>query len=297
MKTPAWMMGSPARLLLATDLSARCDRALERAAQLAEKWQAELIALNVLEAPQAPDLVLAWAAHEDDETSNRIARKQLRQDLDGLDVRASMRVIRGEPENIIPAVANESDCGLIVTGMARNETFGRFLTGNTVESLARSVPQPLLVVRNRVRGPYRRMIVATDFSESSRHALHAATRFFPECEVIVYHAATGPMSTLPSDAGAQSNAGLEIAKRECADFLAASDLPTEVRDRLQMVIEPGPLETALARYVREQNVDMVAIGTYGRNDLMNILLGSTAAKLLDWLPCDTLIVRTPRDAN
>ena len=36
----------PKRLLLATDLSARCDRALDRAAQLAEAWQAEIVAVN-----------------------------------------------------------------------------------------------------------------------------------------------------------------------------------------------------------------------------------------------------------
>ena len=35
----------PASLLLATDLSARSDRALARAAQLAAHWQAELVLL------------------------------------------------------------------------------------------------------------------------------------------------------------------------------------------------------------------------------------------------------------
>lgn len=44
MTEPSWINGPPRRIILATDLSARCDRALDRAAALASAWQAELIA-------------------------------------------------------------------------------------------------------------------------------------------------------------------------------------------------------------------------------------------------------------
>ena len=43
---------APQRLLPATDLSARCDRPLERARQLAAGWQAEQAILTVLEGPE-----------------------------------------------------------------------------------------------------------------------------------------------------------------------------------------------------------------------------------------------------
>lgn len=45
---------TPHHLLLATNLSARCDRALDRAAQLANEWHAELVALNVLDPASSP---------------------------------------------------------------------------------------------------------------------------------------------------------------------------------------------------------------------------------------------------
>lgn len=282
MKEEIRMSGPPDRLLLATDLSARCDRALDRAAQLAREWHAELVVLNAIEGPQAPDLALAWAFQDDEESSVRIAREQLRQDLEQLDVPARIRIVRGEADEAIRTVADETGCGLIVTGMARNETFGRFLPGNSVERLARSASQPLLVVRNRPRNAYQRIVVATDFSESSRHALHTASRFFPGRELILYH--TCAAST------AVDAVSREAAKRQCDDFLEASDLTEGTRRALHTVIENGKLEVALTRYIREQDVDLVLIGTRGRNALMEILLGSTAARLLDWLPCDTMIV-------
>lgn len=57
--SPSSTAAPPARLLLATDLSARCDRALDRAAQLAGEWHAELVALNVLGVTASPDQTVA----------------------------------------------------------------------------------------------------------------------------------------------------------------------------------------------------------------------------------------------
>lgn len=292
MNQEAWMSGPPARLLLATDLSARCDRALDRAAQLAAAWRAELVVLNVLGVPEVPDRMLVWAAAKGDEQHTLIARRQIHRDLAGLDIRTSVHIARGDAASAIRETAADTGCGLIVTGMARNEIFGRFLLGATVERLARTVPQPLLVVRNRARGAYRRILVATDFSDSSRHALHAAARLFPDRELILYHAYTIPLSGA-ADTAPKARAPV-IEAGECAAFIAASELPAEVRGRLQVVIEQGPLETTLSRYVREHDIEVAVMGTHGRGGVMSILIGSTAARLLDWLPCDTMIVREPR---
>jgi len=48
MEARSWMQGPPKAILLATDLSARCDRALDRAALLASEWQAQLIIVHAL---------------------------------------------------------------------------------------------------------------------------------------------------------------------------------------------------------------------------------------------------------
>ena len=42
-------MRNPRKILLATDLSCRCDRALGRAALLSKRWHAGLMAMHVLE--------------------------------------------------------------------------------------------------------------------------------------------------------------------------------------------------------------------------------------------------------
>lgn len=282
---------TPRHLLLATDLSVRCDRALDRAAQLAQEWHVGLVALNVLDPAASPDQALAWASGASDEQLMHVARQQLAHDLAAVKVPATLRLMRSEDATAaIREVATSTQSGLVVTGVSCNETLGRLLLGSTVESLARSLSQPLLVVRQRAHGPYRRIVVASDFSDPSRHALLAAARLFPGRELILYHAHPLAMSGL-ADASPHPGVCVGIEETECAAFLSATVLPegTNVRP----VVECGAIESTLTRYVREHDIDLVVMGSHGRSGLMSLLLGSTAAKLLDWLPCDTLLVREP----
>ena len=282
---------TPHHLLLATDLSARCDRALDRAAQLTHEWQAELVALHVLDPAASPDQVLAWAGGASNEQLLHVARQQLAHDLAAANVPATLNLVRRmDATTAIQEAAARTQSDLVVSGVSRNETLGRFVLGSTVKNLARRLSQPLLVVRQRARGPYRRIVVATDFSEPSCHALLAAARFFPGQELILYHAHALAMSGL---ANASPHPGLcaSIEQTECAAFLASTTLPKGTTVRT--VIECGAIESTLTRYVRGHNIDLVVIGSQGCGGLRKLLLGSTAAKLLDWLPCDSLLVRKP----
>ena len=118
-----------------------------------------------------------------------------------------------------------------------------------------------------------------------------AARFFPGRELIAYHAHDVPMAGL-ADASARSAVYASIEKSECAAFLAATVLPEGTK--LRTVVEDGAIETTLPRYVRDHEIDLVVMGSHGRSGLMSLLLGSTAARLLDWLPFDTLLVPDPR---
>ncbi|MDF3832699.1 universal stress protein [Cupriavidus basilensis] len=300
--TETYLAGTtPDRLLLATDFSARCDRALDRAAQLASEWRAELVVLKVLEPAASADLALAWAGgRASDEPLLHLARQQLVRDLSGMNVPATLHTAwSNDAAAAIRTTAIGAHAGMVVTGVSRNEITGRFLAGSTVERLARSLPQPLLVVRYRAHASYQRIVVASDFSASSSRALQAAARLFPGRELILYHADDMPMSSLvkglPSslvEGIPSSPIGLDKQRAECSAFLAATGLPAHVKVR--PVIERGAVETALTQYVRQHDIDLVVMGTQGRGAIMSLLLGSTAAKLLDWLPCDTLLVREPR---
>ncbi len=288
--TPAPSTG--ARILLATDLSARSDRALDRAADLAREWNAELVALNVLDPAASPDRLRAWADDKEDGEAYalKIAHRQLVRDLRGAAVRSRI-VVSSAPDTVeeILATAAETHAKLVVTGVARAEALGRFLLGTTVEDLARKIEQPLLVVRERPLGPYARIVLATDLSPESGYALGVLARLLPEREITVYHAAAAPLRIGTTD---EDLTHLDTAptRREVEALIAAAGAPAGTRT--QIVIEHGNVEATLSRYVRGHDCDLVVIGTREKG-LFERLLGGNAAELLRWVPCDVLVVRQP----
>jgi nucleotide-binding universal stress UspA family protein len=280
----------PRHILLATDLGAGCDRALDRASQLAEEWNAELTVLNVLGAAPLPDQALAWAGGTGEEKLIDMAKRQLARDLKSVRPEVQLRVSHNK--NVAEAIrqtAAEIQADLVVTGVSGKGVMGRFALGSTVDALARSLTLPLLVVRNRVHTPYRNIVLATDFSESAQRALTATAYYFPARELIVYHAHVLPMAGL-TGTGSQARIPPDSAQAECAHFLSTTPLPTG--QQCTTVIESGSVAAVLTDFVRRRDIDLAVIGSLGRSGILNLLLGSTAARLLEWLPCDTLLVPT-----
>ncbi len=186
MSDPAPLAGTPRAMLLATDLSARCDRALERATLLAADWKAALTVLHVHE-PRQVDLTAghlepSWRRPPD---ADAIARQRIRDALhsdvgDQLE-RVTVLVEEGEPADVIARTAADRGIDLLITGIARESPFSPqpVVLGRTVERLLRVPSPPLLIVRQRARSAYRHVLVATDFSEASGRAIQAALVYFP----------------------------------------------------------------------------------------------------------------------
>ena len=298
MNKPPWSHGPPKTILLATDLSGRCDRAMDRAAYLAKSWGARLVVLNVLE----PEYDLAGPAGTADLPSWRrppereaVVAAQMRRDLPGGLQGAEIRVVEGAAVATIEAGAREVDAELIVTGIARDETFGRYLLGSTVERLARQTPIPLLIVKNRLR-PYGEVLVATDFSSPSQHALTAAAHFFPGTPLTLLHAWEFPFAGL-MDRPALRREWTAMEKEGCDTFVAQSQLSQGQRQDLQVLVEHGSPDTIVSAYMRDKGVDVVVVGTHGRSGVFDVRLGGTAKRILNGAPGDVLLIREPRSVR
>jgi nucleotide-binding universal stress UspA family protein len=287
------MQGPPRRILLATDLSARCDRALDRAATLAAAWNAELIALHVMpedlvdyNAPQIP----SWRRPP---SAQMLAEARARTEIHAILPGASVAIERGDPTDAILRVAAARGCDLIVTGVARYEPLGRLSLGSTVERLARRSHTPILVVRKRGQQAYGDVVAATDFSEASRHALEAVVRYFPSATLTLFHSYDVPMRGVAEHAPAHAQQFHDMASQWASEFLGKADL-TGWPGEPNVLIEEGDPDRLLHDYAQHKGVDLVAIGSHGHSALYHIVIGSVAHRLLDTLPCDVLLIREPK---
>ena len=84
--------GPPKCILLGTDLSCRCDRALDRAVQLARLWHASLHILHVVEGADP-----GFAGPE----QAAIAEREIRSDMGHRHIPFEMVLERGDPADAI----------------------------------------------------------------------------------------------------------------------------------------------------------------------------------------------------
>lgn len=274
---------TPPGLLLATDLSARCDRPLERAKQLADEFSLPLVVLTVHDAPQAPGDVLQWQggdagrAHQE-----RAARAEFAREFAGSPLQVTQRFATGPAAAAILDGAATLPGAIVVAGASQHDSLGDLLLGSTVEKLARALAQPLLVVRQRVRGPYRRIMVATDFTPAAKLALETAASLFPQRRLTVFHAHDA--EALAPDARPHA---------ELIRFLDGCALPPSARELVDPVIGEGEPASQLARHVVDNSIDLVVLGLHEESALMRLLTGSRSEYLLQAVVCDTLLVRPP----
>jgi len=289
--------GTPKAILLATDLSVRSDRALERSALLAKHWNAQLTILHVLErtdpASQMLDDLPSWRRPVD---PLALARKNILADLDELDTAAIVAIEEGAPAETIARVAEQRGIDMILIGVARNELLGQFNLGRTVDELLRNSKTPILVVKERAKRSYRNIVVATDFSASSRHALEAALRCFPNDNLTLFHAYNPPMSGLMTDPESYRRDYRAIAEQECADFLQEVEKRSTVWRRPQIQIEYGPPSELLRDLAATNGTDLIVLGSHGRSALFEVVIGSVAKRMIDEVPCDALVIREPQAA-
>ena len=295
MNAPSRMSGPARKILLATDLSARCDRALCRAAMLAWQWQSSLTVLHVVEdrdlsIPDAAGLP-SWRRPSD---PLDVARKHLLADVDALPARPTVRIAEGNPVEAILRSADAEKCDLIAIGVGRDESLGHVLLGRTADRLFRRSRVPLLVVKDRPRRPYANIVFATDLSDSSRYALETTARLFSGQRLTIFHAYRPP-SELMTESALHRQYRMEV-EQEVRAFLAGVDKSAPGWQQPHVLIEDGAPNFLLRDYVRDKEVDLLVLGTHGRSALFEMFLGSVAKAIMDDVPCDALVIREPRAA-
>ncbi len=295
-------MGAPRKVLLATDLSARGDRALERAIAVARRHDAQLTIVHAFEDFQDSTLTYgqtaapSWRRPADAVAimKQRILQG-LRADLGDAIEKARILVEEGDPAEVVERIAVAEQVDLVVTGVAREALFARrpVILGKTVEQLLRRLSIPILIVRNRVRSDYERIVVTTDFSGPSGYALQLALSFFSTETLHLLHVSEAPYPALAPDANRHAENFREIHAAELEEFLSSIFLPAEDRNRIVPLVEPGSPRQIVREFAQLHGVDLVVLGTHGRGALLEALLGSGAKSILSTLPCDALVVRGP----
>ncbi len=284
------------RILCATDLSSRSDRAVRRAALLARQAGAELVMLSVVDDDQPRILV---------ETGRREVAALLAGQARGVPelqgLRPRLRVETGDAFDTIIRVAGAEQADLIVMGEHRKRLLRDMFAGTTIERVMRLGHRPVLMVNRSAERPYRRLLAAVDMSERSADAVRAALRLglAAGAEWTVFHAFHQPgrgsmmLADLPA-AAVEGHVATTAAETRAALARFLHGIDPGLASRLpSIVLEEGLPADALHAAVKRLSPDLVVMGTRGHGLIGRLVLGSVAETALRTLECDVLAVPPP----
>ncbi len=201
----------------------------------------------------------------------------------------------GEPAATILAVAHEREADLVLTGTPRPRRLLQGFAGSTVERVIRAGVAPVLLARLPDGAPWRRVILATDLSETAGHAVRTAARLGllagVQAELVQAFRPRVPGTAGFGEAGSDAIARAAAAERAAlvGDLRAfAATLPEGLR--AEPVLLEGQAAAALIAHAAATRAGLIVTGTRGRSGLAGLVLGSTARELLAGAPCDVLAV-------
>lgn len=263
------------KIVVGTDFRAEADRAIDRALQLGKEWGAEVILVHAI------DPLLT------DPPTKVELDTRMRSVLPDTDVKVTFRYPVERADLAIAQIAEQEGAELIVLGVARFNSLQDFLLGTAVDYVIRKSAVPVLVVKCRPSGRYRRIACATDFYPPSRVAIEKAADLFPEASFEAIHAFHVPFESWQKAEYVRKD--LEQAEKEVLDEFM-SELRSETREKVTPHLVYGSPRTVLQKDIEESGSDLLVLGTYGESAVRHLTIGSVANDLLRSLPIDTLVV-------
>ena len=279
------------RIMMATDFSERSDRALRRAVLLAQAHGAILDVVHVVDDDRSPRIV------EHETADARYLLHELSQTLRSVDgIRSETAVLLADPFEGIVKATLERLPDLLVIGPHRRHILKDAFVGTTAERTIRSVECPVLMVNGPPVGPYRHIMLTTDFSDNARQAmrrflalsLEARSRHSILHVFDVLALRMGLSGSLPEeDRNFYITKQDAEARREMAKFTGGiGKQPMNVAVRYLETTEAAEIHKA----ADELGADLIVLSTQGKGTLARIVLGSVTQQVLQTASVDVLAI-------
>lgn len=297
-------------VLCVVELDNNPEAVVARAARLAKRFDCDLE--MVLSEPTASFLgesvvyvlemqMLADSIrNEQDATLQRLAASAEEQ---GVTVKTSVSAERPEADMIV-AKAESCDAYLVVKGTHYHSPSERASLAHTDWQLIRKLPRPLWFVKTAEWKDSPVVVAAVDpvnrhdkDASLDREIIRSAQKIVDKCggKLLLFHSyqrltEIGSRVTwkilpdkLPVD---KLDKNIQKEHRDALDALA-SECGVDAKAVHQL---PGRMQELLPTFARANGADLVVMGALARSGLKRRIVGSTAARTLDHLPCDVLVV-------
>ena len=281
-------MQSVKRIVVGLDVFAKSNRVLKRAILIAARAKAELFVIHVVQVPwlSLPSYFGSENIEVDTKGIIKKINKQVTKLSDGIEVNHTVFVKEGNTADIIEHEAKVLKADMIIMGVNTNGK-SNFI-GSTVEKVAHHSHIPVLIVKNPVKGIYKKIIAPTDFLEQSKSSIVFAKNIFPKAKIKPVHSLEevfidGPYLEVGYDFDAYNKAAKKYAKDAMKDLIEELSI-----QRGRILSGAVDNKKAIISYINSGDYDLTLLGSQGTVGV-NAFLGSVALYILRETPTDVLV--------
>lgn len=257
------------RIIVPVDFSEYSEYALRTAVKLAKKYNAEVLALHMLE---MSDLMLTASDGLQYEKANffiKLSEQKfeefLNKDyLEGVKVTPIIKHFKVFSE--VNDVAKKHDADLIVIGSHGTSGFKEFFIGSNTERVVRHADIPVLVVKNKETNiNFETIVFACDFSKESIKPYLNTVKMFSKINSKIYFVYVN----LPNE---RFKSSTQIEK-QVANFLIKADGNIDKMKDVHYVSD-YTVEDGILNFSLKVGADIIVIPTHGRKGLAHFFEGS-----------------------
>ena len=295
-------MSSIRCIVAATDFSEFSERAVRRAARIAQQHNAQLHLLHVVRPLDLyPSLTLTpdEFGHSDQELQ-QAEQTRVEAMATALSGQFGIRVLPvtriGRAHTEIAGYAQEVAADLVAAGSRGESTLMDLFLGSTVSRLLRVAACPVLIVKKPEDEPYRKVLAAVDFSPVSAAVLSHAFGLADGARVETLHVLGSEVE--------QRLRKAKFVRVDLTDWLARQRVdaekqldallaPVETGAAAGRLVQPGFPPAVICQCIEDGQVDLVVLGRHGYGGgLQDWLLGSVSKDVAHAATCDVLLIGT-----
>jgi universal stress protein E len=282
-------------LVVITDPFSNDQPAFTKAVALANRSGAKLVLFNSFMIPQPVNDVPMTSRTQIIDSAVRERRERMEALVSRADIRGARCIAVWDypaHEAIVRQVA-KSRPDVVITASHRHGRLARWLLGNTDWELIRQCPCPVWFVRSPRMAVRQRILVAVDpFHAHDKPA--ALDRQLLQTAQLVAGQFAGRVSLvhacqIPDDARPVRSIVLARAKQAVQDLARRHGIDAEYCD-----VRAGAPEDVIASIERRIAADLLIMGAVSRSIEARPVIGNTAERVIDRVPCDLLVIKPAR---
>jgi nucleotide-binding universal stress UspA family protein len=296
------------KVLIATDCSPAADLVLAEAAARPWPKDTSFTVINVVDLQWFAGLpaLLAEGKRQTDQVAAAV--KVSAEPLERAGHHAAFQIMEGFPRKTIPQYAKEWRADLLMAGSHGHSAIARFLLGSVAQSILRTAPCSVEIVRSRAGKPApslhpMKILLATDDSDCSVGATHSvANRPWPAGST--FKVLSVEELAVPNGQMAASFAPIypqslleELISHAHDRSESAVKTATAILERAGKKVElPQKMPTGEPRVLildtaEAWGADLIVVASHGRRGLDRLLMGSVSEAVATYAPCSVEVIR------